>query len=779
VTFDSWNDYVYVMNTDSDNVSVINGTKLVGTVAVGGAPEESVFDSQNDCVYVASFSSDSVFVINGTTLVGTIAVGSSPYSPAYDSENGYIYVPNYGSTTVSVINGTTVIKTLTVGTYPYSATYDSGNGYLYVMNWGSSDVSVINGTRVVATVDVWNNPTYATYDRGNGYVYVTNFDSNNVSVINGTKLTGSVAVGAQPYDPTYDRRDGYVYVPNFASDNVSIINGTTIVGSVGTGSGPYSATYDGWNGYVYLPNWEAGEVTVVDGTTVVTSVPVGNDPTYAAYDTANGYVYVANYNSDNVSVINGTPAYGWIVGTVVPSTATVTINGNATMVTAGSFNQSLSAGTYVVRATLFGYSVFQTTVLLTPGGERTLSISLTNRGWITGTVSPVMANVDVDLAPVTVVDGAFNISELGSNVGLHHDFFNYTLSAEATGYITQTILVVVTPGNVTPVAFVLVAKSPPTYTVTFVESGLPSGTNWSVTLDGTKWATALFVIMFSEPNGAYPYTVGLVTGYASTPSSGSVTVSGANTGVLVNFTPLRTVTFTESGLPSRSNWSVALNGTVRSSSSAAIAFSEPPGKYPYAVTPATGYAVNGSRTGNVTVNGKNVSVSVVFRSTTPPTYDLTFEESGLPAGTNWSVTLTAASPGLTIEVLPSLARWSHGATMIVFNVSVGNYTYSVASLTYQAAPGTVSVSGTASSKVSVAFTPIVLVPRSNTTGFVLPGWALGLGIAFVAIGASGLGLTLYRYRAREKERGRVAVAQISDAVWELDEHGELSPRTNR
>ena len=64
------------------------------------------------------------------------------------------------------------------------------------------------------------------------------------------------------------------------------------------------------------------------------------------------------------------------------------------------------------------------------------------------------------------------------------------------------------------------------YAVTFMETGLPSGTSWSVTLDGTAQNSTADTITFMEPNGTFSFSVGLVTGYAVSLSSGNVTVSG-------------------------------------------------------------------------------------------------------------------------------------------------------------------------------------------------------------------------------------------------------------
>ena len=74
------------------------------------------------------------------------------------------------------------------------------------------------------------------------------------------------------------------------------------------------------------------------------------------------------------------------------------------------------------------------------------------------------------------------------------------------------------------------------YRVTFHETGLPSGTLWSVTLNGITESSTGNSISFWDPNGTYAFTVGPVTGYAPQPSLGAVLVSGVNQRVLITWT---------------------------------------------------------------------------------------------------------------------------------------------------------------------------------------------------------------------------------------------------
>ena len=80
------------------------------------------------------------------------------------------------------------------------------------------------------------------------------------------------------------------------------------------------------------------------------------------------------------------------------------------------------------------------------------------------------------------------------------------------------------------------------YTVAFTESGLPSGTSWSVTLNGTMETLTTNTITFSLPNGTYAYTIGGISGYNISKSSGSTTLSGKNVTQFVTFSTVPSTT---------------------------------------------------------------------------------------------------------------------------------------------------------------------------------------------------------------------------------------------
>jgi PKD repeat protein len=67
----------------------------------------------------------------------------------------------------------------------------------------------------------------------------------------------------------------------------------------------------------------------------------------------------------------------------------------------------------------------------------------------------------------------------------------------------------------------------PNFTVAFVESGLPAGAGWSVSI-GTKVAAgSTSELVAALPNGTYSFHVVPVPGYTASPQDGTITVAGA------------------------------------------------------------------------------------------------------------------------------------------------------------------------------------------------------------------------------------------------------------
>ena len=72
--------------------------------------------------------------------------------------------------------------------------------------------------------------------------------------------------------------------------------------------------------------------------------------------------------------------------------------------------------------------------------------------------------------------------------------------------------------------------------IVFTESGLSSGTTWSVTINGYAQSVNTTSMTFWEPDGLYAFSVGHVTGFTATPAFGAAHVAGGPVSVSIVFT---------------------------------------------------------------------------------------------------------------------------------------------------------------------------------------------------------------------------------------------------
>ena len=244
ITYNPSNNHVYVANTFSDTVSVIDTLRnndIISNIPVGHFAGNSssaiAYNSNNGNIYVANIGSDSISEIDRSTnaVVSTFKQIFNPAGIAYDPGNGHVYVTNKEANTVSVIDtlrNSKVIATIPVGTSPSAIIFDSDNGHVYVANTGSDNsrdtISVIDTStnKVIATILVGNGPNGITVDTVSGRIYVTNTFSNNISVIDSSKnkVTTTILVGSNPYGIVYNPSNREIYVANHGSNTISVIH---------------------------------------------------------------------------------------------------------------------------------------------------------------------------------------------------------------------------------------------------------------------------------------------------------------------------------------------------------------------------------------------------------------------------------------------------------------------------------------------------------------------------------------------------------------------------
>ena len=753
VVYDSGKGEVFVANSGFANVSVISdaSNKVVAEVPVGQIPAGLAYDLGN--VDVTNAATNNVSVISDTTdkVVATVPVGSNPVGVAYDGGMGELFVVNYRSNNVSVISDATnkVVATTAIGSGPLFAAYDPTDHDVYVSNSGQGTISIISDGGDSSHFPV----TFSEKGLSSGTTWSVALNGTTFFA-NGTSIVVYESNGTHAY--TVGAVSGYTASPSSGSISVNGAGVSLAITFTAVLPRLYPVTFSESG----LPTGTSWTVTLggMTNTSVTSKVNFTEPNGTIAFSIGIVAGYVSNVTSGNVTVNNGsislpitfTPQPVLFSVTVSPSIDTIQVGVSANFTasitcTGGScpsgtaYAWSLNTSSLGILNTTSG-SFVKFTANATAGAEK-LSVNATlhgnyavNSSFITITTSPVPILAYVSLTPLTVTVSASGTQSFAASVGcsggtcpagttygwsLNNSLGKLNASSgpqvlftanSTAGLVNLTVMAHLNGKTTTNSSAITITKSSPppsTYTVTFTESGLPSGTSWSVTLNGTPGASSTSSIVFSNllnNTTGYAFTVGAVSGYTASPSSGSVVVNGANVTRAIAFTkssgPTQySVTFAESGLPTGTSWSVILNGTTKTSATTTLTFSEPNTTYSYTVTSVSGYSDNPS-SGSITVNGGPTGASITFTAIPAGSYSVTFGETGLPTAANWSVTLSGKTTSAT------------GST-ITFTEKNGTYNYSVTAPTgYTANPssGSLTVAGKAISQ-SLTFTK----PASKVT----------------------------------------------------------------
>jgi hypothetical protein len=216
--------------------------------------------------------------------------------------------------------------------------------------------------------------------------------------------------------------------------------------------------------------------------------------------------------------------------------------------------------------------------------------------------------------------------------------------------------------------------------------------------------------------------------------------------------PVYLVTFTASGLPAGTVWSLGFNGTVNMTSKTTMTYMMPNGSYIYSVGPAvadgTTYTTSPQSAAlHITGASKSRTLDFVPVSAVSALWTITFTESGLASGDAWSVNLNGT------------ALFTSGNTL-VFPVSNGSFVFGVptsGSYTPNPSFGSLTVKG-ANLIITLKFTTPTVLGLSPAEGFAVISIGLTLGLLFV-----GIIVLLFRQRRIRRQRQRSEPPQAPPA----------------
>ena len=563
--------YTYVANYNSSNLSVIKGTKLIGTVSLPSGSEPNEIDIFNGTVYVTGNGTNSLYLIGLTnmTLYGTIAFtkGINPVGLSVQSASASHTVSGKNQTMAFVAiangtgNGTMAIVTFIGSSYtvsyyslyakfPTSMVFSPYSGYrlseigtvfqflLSVPNTlesftfdtaltpAAGNVAYANQTTMFSDFKVMDQPILTGYG-GYDVVLINQTTSAiyQLSYININGLGGGQTISKVPYTDTISLPNG---LDIFSQKNGLNISSQMIV-SMPTGIPNYQfmpwdpialtdsviENYSITFNEVNLPtavNWPVtvGNITQTSNTTSMTFHGSNGTYSYSAkfvnYSGLNGIIgYIPFFNSTGTIVINGTsisrtigyePGYGV---TFIPKNLTAGTSWTLSVTT----NVTVNVSSKIV-------SSANTTRITTTASNLTLPFlnsTIVSPQEINGTLTNVTYTMKY----------SYSISSP-----------NYLASASSSNFTVDQ-------SGLTENVITLTEKA---FGVTFVETGLPSNTSWSISLNGAVKNSTTSAISFSEPNGTYDYSIGAVTGYTTSSAGGSVIVNGSSAQVNITFSPL-------------------------------------------------------------------------------------------------------------------------------------------------------------------------------------------------------------------------------------------------
>ena len=246
-------------------------------------------------------------------------------------------------------------------------------------------------------------------------------------------------------------------------------------------------------------------------------------------------------------------------------------------------------------------------------------------------------------------------------VGSGETLYISIVSQAITGNSTSAINITAVPTSQ--------VRIPTEYYTTFNETGLPAGTAWYATLNGTALRTTSSSVTFMVPNGTYSYTAGKVTGYTASPASGTVTVNGTAQYVNITYSKIPTnVSIAPVYLGEAGNFTILAESEITSTGNTSITGNV--GISPAAATYITGFGLvmssNGQYSTSTLVNGR---VYAADYSSPTPSMLTTAVLNMDTAYTNAADRPDPKAVGLGdgnlggMTITPGLYKWTTGVTI--------------------------------------------------------------------------------------------------------------------
>lgn len=192
----------------------------------------------------------------------------------------------------------------------------------------------------------------------------------------------------------------------------------------------------------------------------------------------------------------------------------------------GDVNLTLAPGSYHLALRNGSLVLATRTVSVVAGEYLALVLPQPSLLWFNETGLPNRATWQVQVNHATLRSASASLSTT-----LFNGSYSYSITPIA-GYHTPTYSGLVQVAGPTEVTIIWIEFK---YAVVGSESGLPVGSTWSISVNGTTYQTANVSLVVDFPNGTFGYTVGGPPGYAPLSKSGNFSVYAVPAGFSVEF----------------------------------------------------------------------------------------------------------------------------------------------------------------------------------------------------------------------------------------------------
>ncbi len=266
---------VYVVNTDSNSISVIDGKQdvVIATIRGGSHPYTIAANQKTNQVYVAYTYDRILTVIDGkTNAVRSLETGSAD-GIVIDEKTNTLFLMTYEDPNIRIVNAATgSIQKVSVGAHIWGMAFDAATARLYLAHTATGEVVGLDEKTLQLTrIPVGQIPCALALDPVTRKLYAVNYGDRTLSVIDmdQNKVTSVLVVGDHPQAIVADVRRNRIYVANVHGNSVTVIDGSEnkVIGTYEAAGHPYALAIDEHTSQIYAAIYEKAAFVQAHATT--------------------------------------------------------------------------------------------------------------------------------------------------------------------------------------------------------------------------------------------------------------------------------------------------------------------------------------------------------------------------------------------------------------------------------------------------------------------------------------------------------------------------------